>query len=127
MRNFLFTIFIISIEFAVVVHWFVYPDYQVLRFMALAAGGVMCLMALANFALMFGVIRKNPAILQQRQELIDLAKIDPVWVFATMIQLAFLGAALVAGVYWMAIVLVLGQGAELTAFAIAQARMRRTA
>ena len=127
MRNIVFTGFIIGIEIMVVTHWFVYPEHLALRSVAMAAGVVMCLMALADFALMFGVFRKNSADPQQLQELLDLAKPEPVWVFATFVQIAFLAAALVAGVYWMAVALVLGQGAELTAFAIARWRVRKTA
>lgn len=124
MRNLIFTAFIIGIEILVVIHWFFFPDSPALMAFAMTAGVVMCGMALADLVLMVGVFRKDPQVPQHRQELHDLSKAEPVWVFATLVQGAFLVAAYMAGVYWMVVALVVGQGAELVSFAVARIRMR---
>jgi hypothetical protein len=71
------------------------------------------------------VLRRDPARPQQRRELEDLARVEPLWGGVTVLQLAFVGAAWVAGVYWLVAVLVAGQGAELVAVATARLRTRR--
>jgi len=124
MRHLVFTTLMIGIELLVVVHWFVFPDNTALFVMAVTAGVVMALMAAADFLLMFVVIRKDPANPLHLLELTDLAKLEAVWAFATCFQLAFLAAAAIAGVYWMVVVLVVGQGSELVAISVAWVRTR---
>lgn len=124
MRHLLFTVLMIGIEILVVLHWFVFRESLPLFVLAMSAGVLMALMAAADLLLMIGVFRKDPAHPVRRVELRDLARIEPIWAVATVLQLAFLGAALAAGVYWMAAVLVLGQGAELIAIAVARVRTR---
>ena len=70
------------------------------------------------------VIRKDPANPLHLVELTDLAKLETVWAFATGFQFLFLAAAMIAGVYWIAVVLVVGQGSELIAVAVAWVRTR---
>lgn len=122
MRNLLFTAVMVGIEILVVVHWFLLPDNPYLFAMAIAAGVVMSGMALVDFFLLFRVIGMDPAVPQQQRELRDLATAEPVWVAVTVFQAAFIAAAVVAQVYWIAVVLVIGQGAELVAFFTARAR-----
>lgn len=124
MRNLVFTGLVIGIEIIVVIHWFVFPQNLALFVMAVTAGVVMALMAAADFLLMFVVIRKDPSNPLHLLELTDLAKMETVWAFATCFQFAFLGAAVFAGVYWMAVVLVVGQGSELIAVSVAWVRTR---
>lgn len=124
MRHLVFTVLIIGIEILVVIHWFVFPHNMVLFVMAVTAGVVMGLMAAADFLLMVVVIRKDPANPLHLVELTDLAKLETVWAFATGFQFLFLAAAMIAGVYWIAVVLVVGQGSELIAVAVAWVRTR---
>ena len=124
MRHLVFTAFVIGIEILVVIHWFVFPHNMPLFIMAVTAGVVMALMAAADFRLMFVVIRKDPANPLHLLELTDLAKLEAVWAFATGFQFAFLAAAAIAGVYWMVVVLVVGQGSELVAIFVAWVRTR---
>jgi hypothetical protein len=115
----------LGIELAVVLHWFVFPRQPALMVLAVVAGGAMCLMALADVLLLLDVLRKRPGDPQQRRELEELAAIEPSWVAMTAAQVVFLGAALAAGVYWLAAALLVGQGAELVAVAVARLRVRQ--
>lgn len=124
MREFVLTVFVVGIEILVVVHWFVFPHNMALFIIAMSAGVIMALMAVADFLLMLVVIRKNPANPQHLVELTDLANLEGAWAFATVVQLGFLAAAAMAGVYWMVVVLVVGQGSELIAVFVAWARTR---
>lgn len=124
MRHLMFTVLVIGIEILVVIHWFVFPHNLALFVMAMTAGVVMALMAAADFLLMFVVIRKDPANPLHLLELTDLAKLEAVWAVATCFQFAFLAAAAIAGVYWMVVVLVVGQGSELVAISVAWVRTR---
>jgi hypothetical protein len=124
MRHLAFTALVIGIEILVVIHWFVYPHNLAVFVMAVTAGVVMAMMAVADFLLMFVVIRKDPANPLHLLELTDLAKLEAVWAVATCFQFVFLGAAVIAGVYWMAVVLVVGQGSELVAVSVAWVRTR---
>lgn len=125
MRMLTVSVVMVSIEVLVVVHWFLFPDNPYLFAMAMTAGVLMCGMALLDFLLMLTVAGKNPGRPQNRRELEDLAQVDPLWAVMTVLQLAFLGAALAAQVYWMAAALVIGQGSELAAFLMARTRMRQ--
>ena len=124
MRNFVFTALVVGIEILVVIHWFVFPDNPALFTLAMTAGVIMALMAVADFLLMFVVFRKDPANPLHLVELTDLAKLEGLWAFATFVQIGFLVAAAIAGVYWMVVVLVVGQGSELIAISVAWARTR---
>ncbi|MEE8433798.1 MAG: hypothetical protein V3S64_03330 [bacterium] len=124
MRHLVFTALVIGIEIVVVIHWFVFPHNLPLFIMAVTAGVVMAMMAVADFLLMFVVIRKDPANPLHLLELTDLAKMEAVWAVATCFQFVFLAAAVIAGVYWMAVVLVVGQGSELVAVSVAWVRTR---
>jgi len=115
----------LGVEALVVVHWFRYPNNAWLFAMALAAGAVMTLMAAADVALLVGVLRRDPADPQQRRELEDLAQPERLWALATVCQVAFIAAAVLAGVLWIAVVVGTGQGAELLAMAAARWRTRR--
>lgn len=121
---FLFTAATIGVEILVVVHWFLLPDNWYLFAVAMVAGVGMCLMAAVDFRLMFAVFRRDASVPQQRKELEDLAHIEPLWAFATTVQIFFIAAAFLAGVYWMAIALIIGQGAELISVATARIRIR---
>ena len=125
MRMLTVSVAMVCIEVLVVVHWFLLPDNPYLFALAMTAGVVMCGMALLDFLLLLTVVKKNPARPQNRQELQDLAQMDPLWAVMTVLGVAFLGAALVAQVYWMAMALVIGHGSELTAFLMARHRMRQ--
>ena len=126
MRHLMFTVLVIGIEILVVSHWFVFPHNLALFVMAMTAGVVMALMAAADFLLMFVVIRKDPAKPRHVVEVTGLAKWEAVWAVATCFQFAFLAAAAIAGVYWMVVVLVVGQGSELVAISVAWVRTRST-
>lgn len=124
MRLTVFTILIIGIEILVVLHWFVFPENTPLFILAVTAGVAMAVMGVADFLLMFVVIRKNPDNPLHMLELTDLAKFEALWAVATCFQIVFLVAAVIAGVYWMAAVLVVGQGSELVAISVAWVRTR---
>ncbi len=127
MRKIVFTGVTIGLEVLIVVHWFVFPENIHLFSIAMAAGIGMSLMALADFVLMFGVLRRDLSDPQQRAELADLGTVEPLWAFATVVQIAFIAAAFVAQVYWIAIILTIGQGAELVSFCYARLRTRGSA
>ncbi len=123
MRSYLMTVVMLGIEVLVVVHWFLLPANGLLAVVAMVAAVVMTLMAACDVILMVAALRKDPADPQQHRELVDLAEIEPLWAFATFMQLLFIAAAVLAGVYWIAAIVAVGQGAEL--IAVAGARHRR--
>jgi hypothetical protein len=125
LREILFTAALLCVEALVVAHWFLFPHDPYLQGLALGAGAVMALMAALDVVLLVGVLQRDPARPQERRELEDLAHVEPLWAGVTVLQLAFVGAAWVAGVYWLVAVLVAGQGAELVAVATARLRTRR--
>lgn len=114
----------LGVETLVVVHWFLYPHSAALATLALVAGVLMSVMAAADVLLLLGVARKRPQDPQQHLELRDLAHVTPLWWFVTTTQVAFVAAALLAGVLWIAGVVGVGQGAELLAVALARWRTR---
>jgi len=124
-RQIVFSVFILSLEALVVFHWFFLKESQVLGMMALVAGVIMCFMALGALVLAVGVFRLDPEDPQHRTELKDLAKAEKMWVAMTLAQFAFMGAVWMAGVYWLLVALVIGQGAELAAVLAARIRIRQ--
>lgn len=114
---------LLTLETLVVIHWFIYTDNSVLGFIALGAGSIMCLMALANVVLAIGIFRLDPSRPLDRKSLEDMAKAEPVWVLVTLSQFAFMGLAYIAGVYWLLAAMTIGHGAELAVFASARMRI----
>ena len=125
MREYLFTAAMLALEALVLVHWFVLRESAVLAAVALGAASMMTVMAALDTALLVGVLRRDPAVPQERAELLDLAHIEPLWACVTVLQVAFIGGAYAAGVYWIAVILTCGQGAELAAVAWARWQVRR--
>lgn len=126
MREIVVTAAMLVLEALVLVHWFLLPESRPLFVLALVAGLAMCAMAVADLALLVGVLRRDARDRQHRAELADLAHIEPLWAAVTVFQVAFIASAYVAGVYWIAVMLTLGQGAELLAVAWARLRLHHT-
>lgn len=126
MREIVVTATLLALEALVLVHWFYLPESRPLFVLALVAGLAMCAMALADVALLVGVLRRDARDRQHRAELADLARVEPLWAGVTVFQVGFITAAYVAGVYWIAVMLTLGQGAELLAVVWARVRLRFT-
>jgi hypothetical protein len=127
MREGLFIGGMLSVEALVVAHWFWLPGHPALAALALGAGMLMAAMALGNAALLVGVLRRDPADPQERAELRDLGEVTPLWLAVLATQVGFTAAAVAAQVYWIVAVMLVGQGGEIVAVAIARHRTRGSA
>jgi hypothetical protein len=123
MRGNLVTAGVMGLELLVMLHWFMLPDSAALAWLALVAGGAMCLLALAAFLQLVGVLRGDPADPHQRRVLAELATVEARAVVPNATHVVFTAAAFLAGVYWVAAALVLGLGSGLTAFLYARRRL----
>lgn len=124
LREYLAIAGMLGVEALVVAHWFLLPHNAVLGWVALGAGGLMTAMAVLSLLALVDVVRRRADDPQHWHEMADLAEITPRWVFVVVTQLAFVAAALLAGVLWIAVVVGVGQGAEVAAVALARLRTR---
>ncbi len=124
MRAFLFVAGMMGVEALVVTHWFLYPDNPVLLTVAMVAGAVMLAMAALSFWFLIELVRRDPAHEHDRLVLEEMREVEGLWLLATAGHVAFTVMAFLAGVYWIAVAMIVGVGADVLGIAYARLRVR---